>query len=229
VNTLAHATDDTISPLQKLRLDSPSGVKPPNVSRIPSVHELQIHALVQQLFFCRESKPVRHVGVAPVDASTSTAALCFEAAETLAKEKKYDVAVIDAHPTSTLLQTELHILSPKIEAPSWPIAPHLWIVPRVAWLPETENENISDESLSRLQEITLEFDFSVLRLGPISWKTLRISRACDGLALVLTANKTRRLVATQIKEQLSRANVPLLGTILADRRFPLPEGLYRNL
>jgi len=47
--------------------------------------------------------------------------------------------------------------------------------------------------------------------------------------LVLTANKTRRLVAAQIKDQLSKAQVPLLGTVLAERRFPVPQGLYRSL
>jgi Mrp family chromosome partitioning ATPase len=47
--------------------------------------------------------------------------------------------------------------------------------------------------------------------------------------LVLTANQTRRLVAAQIKEQLRKAQVPLLGTVLAKRRFPVPQGLYRSL
>jgi Mrp family chromosome partitioning ATPase len=76
---------------------------------------------------------------------------------------------------------------------------------------------------------TTEFDFSVLCLDPISWLTPRISKACDGLVLVLTASKTRRLVAAEIQEQLRRAQVPLLGSVLADGRFPVPDGLYRNL
>ena len=56
-----------------------------------------------------------------------------------------------------------------------------------------------------------------------------IGQTCDGLVLVLSANKTRRLVAAQIKDQLSKAQVPLLGTVLAERRFPVPRGLYRSL
>jgi hypothetical protein len=51
------------------------------VSLTASVHDDQIHALVQQLFFRHESKPVRHVGFATVDASTETAALCLESPE----------------------------------------------------------------------------------------------------------------------------------------------------
>jgi Mrp family chromosome partitioning ATPase len=56
-----------------------------------------------------------------------------------------------------------------------------------------------------------------------------MGQACDGLVLVLAANKTRRLVAAQIKDQLRRAQIPLLGTVLAERRFPIPQGLYRSL
>jgi Mrp family chromosome partitioning ATPase len=37
------------------------------------------------------------------------------------------------------------------------------------------------------------------------------------------------MVASQLKDQLRKAQVPLLGTVLAERRFPVPQGLYRNL
>jgi Mrp family chromosome partitioning ATPase len=49
------------------------------------------------------------------------------------------------------------------------------------------------------------------------------------MALVLTADKTRRLVAAQVKEQFTKAQIPLLGSILAERSFPVPQALYRNL
>ena len=77
--------------------------------------------------------------------------------------------------------------------------------------------------------MTAEFEFSILWCAPVSWLTASIGRACDGLVLVLTANKTRRLVAAQVKDQLAKAQVPLLGTVLAERRFPVPQGLYRSL
>ena len=83
--------------------------------------------------------------------------------------------------------------------------------------------------MSRLRELTAEFDFSILSCAPVSWLTATIGQTCDGLVLVLTANRTRRLVALQIKDQLRQAQVPLLGTVLADRRFPVPQGLYRSL
>ena len=199
------------------------------VSATASVRDDQIHALIQQLFFRHESRRVRHVGFATVEASTATATLCFEIAAALAKEGRYDVGLIDAHPDSVLLQTELQIPSHNRTEATWPIAPRLWMVPRQSWLPDASGQRITDQNLSRLRELTAEFDFSILWCDSVSWLTSSIGRACDGLVLVLTANKTRRLVAAQIKDQLSKAQVPLLGTVLAERRFPVPQGLYRSL
>jgi Mrp family chromosome partitioning ATPase len=102
------------------------------------------------------------------------------------------------------------------------------MVPRHSWLSDLSRKP-TEQNLSRLRELTAEFDFSILWCASASPLTACIGRACDGLVLVLAANKTRRLVAAQIKEQLRRAHVPLLGTVLAERRFPVPEGLYRNL
>ena len=199
------------------------------VSLTASVHDDQIHALIQQLFFRHESKPVRHVGFATVEASTETATLCLEVAAALAEESKYDVGLIDAYPDSVPLETKLQIPSPNPAEATWPIAPRLWMVPRESWLPEDCGQRITDQNLSRLRELTTEFDFSILWCPPVSWRMASIGQTCDGLVLVLSANKTRRLVAAQIKDQLSKAQVPLLGTVLAERRFPVPRGLYRSL
>jgi hypothetical protein len=204
------------------------------VSPAVSVHydqirDEQIHVLVQQLFFRHESGPVRHVGFSSAEASTQTATLCLEVAKTLAVGERYDVGLIDAHSDSVLLQTHLQIPSSHRAEPTWPIAPRLWMVPRQSWLPDASGQRTTDQNLSRLRELTTEFDFSILWCAPVSWLAASIGQACDGLVLVLTANKTRRLVAAQIKDQLSKAQVPLLGTVLADRRFPVPQGLYQSL
>ena len=209
------------------RLDEPKSSARPRVTPIrdqfqrtamspaAAVHDEQIHALVQQLFFRHESGPVRHVGFSPVEASTATATLCFEVAKALAEENRYDVGLIDAHSDSVLLQTYLQIPPNNRGEPTWPIASRLWMVPRQSWRPDACGQRITDQNLSRLRELTTEFDFSILWCAPVSWLTASIGQACDGLVLVLTANKTRRLVAAQIKDQLSKAQVPLLGTVLA--------------
>ena len=195
----------------------------------PSVRDEQIQALVEQLFFRPEAGAVRFVGFAGTDASTGTAQLCLEVARVLAEEGKYDVGLVDASPGAVPLQTQLDIApTPRPEA-IWPIIPRLWLVPRQSWLPPGDGQRIPELSFSRLRELTTEFDFAVLCCPPVSWVTARIAHACDGLVLVLRANKTRRMAAAQLKDLLRHAQVPLLGTVLAERRLPIPEGLYRKL
>jgi len=194
-----------------------------------SVREEQIQALVQQLFFRHESAVVRHVAFAPVESSTGTASLCLEVAKALAGEDEYDVGLIDANSDPILLQTQLRIPPPSLPLNTWPVAPRLWMVPRQSWLADSSGRRLTDQNLLRLREITAQFDFSIWWCAPISWLTASLGQSCDGLVLVLTANKTRRLVAAQIKDQLRKAQVRLLGSVLAERRFPVPQGLYRNL
>lgn len=194
-----------------------------------SSRDEQIYALVQQLFFRHISGPVRNVGFTPVEAATSAARLCFEAATMLAEEGRYDVGLIDAGTGQVPLADELRIPSPANAGVPWAVAQRLWLVPRESWCRDRGQQPTKNKSLELLREYIGEFDFSIVRCRPVSWLTARIGQNCDGLVLVLTANKTRRLVAAQIKDQMSRAHVPLLGTVLAERRFPVPSGLYRSL
>ena len=189
----------------------------------------QIQSLARQLFFCPQSAPVHHVAFAAVEASTETAKLCLDLARAVADQDRYDVGLIDAHHDASPLQTRLQIPAPVRAETSWPMGRRLWMVPRQSWLPESSGKRITDRNLSRLQELTTEFDFSILWCAPVSWVTASIGQICDGLVLVLTANKTRRLVAAQVRDELNKAQVPLLGTVLAERRFPVPQGLYRSL
>jgi len=200
----------------------------PAVFRRISLHDEQIQGLVQQLFFQQETAPVRRVGFAALEAQTEIAQLCLEVALVLAETGSHDVGLIDARLQSASLQTELQIPCCNRPDDAWLIAPRLWLVPRRSWL-DNSPQRIWDSSLARLNTTIVEFDFSILCLDPVSWLTAKLSQTCNGVVIVLTANKTRRLVAAQMQEQLRRARVPLLGTVLAERRFPVPSSLYRNL
>jgi len=211
-------------PQPALRIESP----PRSKSFVGlSIREEQIHSLVQQLFFRRESGPVRRVGFTALEPSAQTAPLCLDVARALVDEGKYEVGLIDAGCGESPLAAQLQILT-RMQAP-WAIAPGLWLAPRESWChPESPNP-ATDQNLGRLRELAAEFDFSIVYCPPPSWLTARIGHCCDGLVLVLTANRTRRLVAAQVIDQFTRTRVPVLGTVLAERRFPVPEGLYRSL
>jgi Mrp family chromosome partitioning ATPase len=56
-----------------------------------------------------------------------------------------------------------------------------------------------------------------------------MGRLKDGVALVIEAHRTRRVKAQKAKEILQAANLKVLGTVLSERTFPIPEAIYRNL
>ena len=59
--------------------------------------------------------------------------------------------------------------------------------------------------------------------------TTEMAQISDGVVLVISAQRTRRASARKFKEMLEAAQVRLLGTVLSDREFPIPEGIYRRL
>ena len=192
------------------------------------MHDLteQILELVQQLFFQPES-PVRHVGVTSIDAATEIWPLCSDVAMTLAESCKREIGLVDArvqaNPAGAEFEREVQ------PGKALRLRPNLQLVGPDQWLGGGYGSNLADSSLARLHAAVVNFDQTVVCLDPLSWTRARIGTICDGLVLVVTANKTRRLVAAQAAAQLKRAGVRLLGVVLAERRFPVPEGLYRNL
>ncbi len=200
-----------------------------NASLGVSVRDEQIHALVQNLFLRHEAGVVRNVGFAPTEESMQMGPLCLDVANALAEESKYDVGLIDATFDAAPLQEQLRIAMPAPSRVAWPVSRRVGLVPRQTWWPEAGVQPVTDQNLERLREIMTDFDVSIVCCSPVCWITARVGQNCDGLVLVLTANRTRRLVASQIVDRLGKTGVPLLGTVLADRRFPVPEGLYRSL
>lgn len=193
------------------------------------VEEEQLRTLVQQLFFRQEFPPVRHVALAAPDRQTDLAQLSLNIAKVLAEDESRTVGVIDADSSSLAMSANLRSLPGSRDAHGAEVSARLWTVPLEGWRLELDSSIASDQNLFRLRQVTAEFDFSLLTCPPMAWLTARIAQTCDGVVIVVTANKTRRLVAAQMRDHLRSAGIPLLGSVLAGRRFPVPEGLYRKL
>lgn len=192
-----------------------------------SLYDEQIRLLVQRLFFHPEQPRYRHVGFTAIDLHSDIVPLCLNMAQALSEQGKHEVGLIDACPHSSTSDFENKKIQ-VCEQSASEVANMLRIVQRREWIEDT-GQVIYDENLARLCELSRQFDFSILCCGPMSWLTTRVSRICDGLVLVLTANQTRRLAAQKIRQQLEAAQIPVLGTVLAQRRFPVPGSLYRKL
>jgi capsular exopolysaccharide synthesis family protein len=57
----------------------------------------------------------------------------------------------------------------------------------------------------------------------------RLASLCDGVVLVIEAERLRWEVLLEAKEQLLKWKANTIGVVLNKRRFPIPEWLYRML
>jgi Mrp family chromosome partitioning ATPase len=82
-----------------------------------------------------------------------------------------------------------------------------------------------------MADLRRSFDYVLMTAGNVtgSEDTLVLVQAARGVILVIEANSTRREVAEKYKEFLEAANVRVLGAVLHNRTFPIPQSLYARL
>nr|MBA3916546.1 hypothetical protein [Terriglobales bacterium] len=104
--------------------------------------------------------------------------------------------------------------------------PNLWVIP--AGVPTPESMLASDRMRLRITELRSEFDFVLLDSPAMSLANDAISMASfsDGAVLVLKANSSKRTAAKQAVEEMQAGKAVVLGAVLNQRRYPIPQKLY---
>jgi len=190
----------------------------------------QIRGLVRQLFSTTQARPLRQVVFSAVDPQTDAGELCRSAGEMQAQETTLDVAVAGAGLESTAAG-ELLVCSTEMRSPlretGTQVRRNLWLLPLEVGGPEG-----SAAFLHRyMGAVRREFEYSIVAVpaSAISNHAITLAQFADGIVLVLSAQHTRRVHARKIKATLEEAQACLLGTVLSDREFPIPERIYRRL
>ncbi|HKH98507.1 MAG TPA: hypothetical protein VJ999_05310 [Candidatus Sulfotelmatobacter sp.] len=206
----------------------------------------QIRGLVRQVFFSNLLRPVRQVVFSPVEPETDMQNLCRRVGHALALESAGTVAVVGGHPLmlkdevlrdeALRDETELRptageeVCDPgmPLRQRAVPVRGNLWLVPGLA----DDGDGVPDARWhAHLCEVRREFEYSIVEGPPAgeSNEATAMAQLADGIILVLSAHHTRRAAALNIKERLQAAQARLLGAVLSDRTFPIPESLYRRL
>ena len=88
-----------------------------------------------------------------------------------------------------------------------------------------------DDVQSWISGLPAEFAHVVISAPPVGLyaDAALLAREADGVVLVLEANATRWRTARKAKQALKAPNVRVLGTVLNNRTFPIPEKIYRFL
>jgi protein-tyrosine kinase len=202
--------------------------------------EEQIRWLVRQVFFSREADAARQVvfsGVEHIDIAT----LCLQVGQILSDQVSGSICVVEAdvharESASVLLNDGRPRGAgqrpfPPLRESSRRFSEQLWLVPLRVFLGDQQNDLSSPRLRERLAELRLEFDYTVVQAPPAGLysEAALLGQLSDGMILVLQANSTRRAAAKKVKQMLHATNVRLLGAVLSDRTFPIPQRLYQKL
>jgi hypothetical protein len=147
--------------------------------------------------------------------------ICRLVGKALTEEREAEVAIVRVEPRLPQPCQE------SLKAAAIPLDRKLWLLQGKQC---SGNLAAVGELCSYLGAVRAEFEYSIVTWSAAdSNAVVEAARFCDGLVLVLSALHTRRAAALQTKRTLEEWGVRLLGTVLADREFPIPQSLYRRL
>ncbi|HEX5411672.1 MAG TPA: hypothetical protein VFZ27_07395 [Terriglobia bacterium] len=206
----------------------------------PTGEELE---LVQRIFLLPGAEAPNTVVFCGVEDDEDASTLCIRVGELLAAHTSGDVCIVDANlqnpylhkqysPTNDLGITDLVLADGNARRVVRKIGSRpMWLLSAGVRNAEGQAMLTLDRLRSQISELREKFSHVLISAPPasLSREAILFGRFADGVILVLKANSTRRATALKVKESLEAANVRLLGAVLADRVFPIPEALYRKL
>jgi hypothetical protein len=192
----------------------------------------QIRGLVQRVFFGSGVRPAKQVVFSAAGPSPDVANICYQVGRALALETRSDIAIVGRERRAReMVQAHPRYGDSAVKSWSTQTAINLWRVPEFGLRECGEESGTGRYWLSCLAKLRNEFEYAVIH-GPeagISSEAALLGQLADGIILVLDAHGTRKATARKIKETLEAAKCRILGTVLSERTFPVPERIYRRL
>ena len=212
--------------------------------------EEQLRSLVRQIFFPGWSKSARQVVFAAVDPRTRIRETCLQIANVLEEQSGGTVCIVQAGNAAAAMASAFQSSEEFInhggtsqETPSVQgkreslrkssrqISEKQWTMPMGVFLEGSRGGKSASWLHGRFEQLRAGFDYTLVEAPAAggSSEAALFGNLCDGVILVLEARSTRRFAAQRVKSTLLSANARLLGTILTERTFPIPERIYRKL
>jgi Mrp family chromosome partitioning ATPase len=206
----------------------------------PTQEEIE---LVRNLFLLHGAGSPRVVVFAGVASNDGCPHVCGRASQTLAGVVSGSVCIVDGNfrapsldqyfgvPNLKGLTESTHESGPIRQFAQQLSGSNLWLLPSGFHQVDPEPFLSSQSFFSRVAEMRDEFDHVLVVAPPVNLYSdaSLLGRLSDGFVLVVEANSTRREQALKARETLEAANVNVLGAVLNNRTFPIPEVIYNRL
>lgn len=202
----------------------------------------QIHSFVQQVFLGTGTVP-RSIVFTSTEPGTGCSWVTAHTAEVLAGKIAGGVCVVDANLREPGLHQQFEMengpgLSEALQHPD-PIRnllrptplPNLFVITAGRLASDSQGLVASDRMRMRVHELRSEFDFVLIDAAAmnVANDAVSVGSISDGVVLVLKANASRKETARQAVQDLQAGKAKVLGAVLNQRQFPIPEALYKRL
>jgi Mrp family chromosome partitioning ATPase len=203
----------------------------------------EISGLAQQIFLTSGADTPRIVVFASTEPGSGCSWVCTHLGEVLASRMAGSVCLVDANLRDPSLhqyfgcdndngmaEALLH-LDP-IRTFVRPLSvPNLWLISAGSRAEEAQAQLSSDRMRLRLTELRKEFDYVLIDTAAMSVcnDAIGLGWMSDGVVIVLKANASHRETARQAIQDLQSGKAKVLGAVLNQRTYPIPDSIYRNL
>jgi capsular exopolysaccharide synthesis family protein len=235
------AADDTIQEqeVEPLPVLSPVGSR----LKIEGVELEEITKVVQRVFLLPGHEAPRTVVFSGTEPGNGCSWVTARVAEVLAGQVSGSVCLVDANLRNPGLHQQfeaenIYGLSDalrkreSIRSFAQPLScPRLWMIGSGSEAEEGQSLLSSDRMRQRITELRSEFEYILIDTPAISSSNdaTVLGASVDGLVLVLKANSSRRESARGAIHDLRTAKVRVLGAVLNQRTFPIPQAIYDKL
>ena len=195
--------------------------------------------LVQRVFLSPTGFAPSQIVFCGVEAENGSSSVCASAARTLAANSTLSVCLVDANLRSPGLTdlfratttTPFSGKADSMRAQCVQLDENLWLAGTTLLSDENGALLPVSELKRRLAQLHSVFEYVLIDApgAGVCGDAAHLGQIVDAAILVIEANSTRRLTARKAKDTLEAAGVRLLGTVLHNRSFPIPEGLYKTL
>lgn len=210
--------------------ESPRHEPPGNVPLTP-LHQ-QLVSIVERVFLPMASM---RVGLISLGSETS-ASVAGPMADVLATHTSATVGVVDANFASPSLHSYFDVPNesgfvdangePRTHLAAVRVRNNLWVVPAGSGERPMLAGDATREATAHLLS---SVDYAIVSLASTDVSRDVLLRMLNGVVLVIDAQRTRRQDGRRATSTLREAGIPILGALLVNRDYPVPNAIYRRL
>jgi Mrp family chromosome partitioning ATPase len=196
--------------------------------------------LVQRIFPLNAQRSPQLVMFSSVENEAHACSICARSGEILGARAEGPVCVVDADLRSPFLHRYFRVEhrrglsdalceSGPIQDFTQHLSNNLWVMPSGSAAVQLNVPQVSERVRSRMMELRTLFKYVVINSPLYSDRAPTApSFASDGIVLIVEANATRRETVRDVMEELQIVGTRVLGVVLNNRTFPIPDSIYHK-